>query len=319
MVLTGGVTRSGKWKSYASVAENLILQGYYNGVFEAIVDCRKAGNQTFIVVDAPSGSGKTLFGMALLLMDRDRIGLGGNLSAERNRFVSNGVDLKVVHCIWPAAIKGQTIYQDIIDEQSVIAPNKIFERAKFLDMQQVLNGKDTDSIERHVWFTVLQFVFELRIKEIAENEEKFSVSEFLEKKNLEGRHILIYADEVPTKLSELNVIYNLRESIKRIRGVSIVLSGTNSKAASMIGLSDATSTDINLKPWALFVTRLPSFQIELSDLKDTWNLAKSTLSSCQSDLVFARNAIESSLRCGNNLLYLVYSRDYIIFGEILFK
>ena len=287
MFLSGSDARSSKWQSYGSVAENLILQGFYNGLFEVIADCWKAGNkenkQVFIVIDAPSGSGKTLFGIALFLMDRDRTGLGGDLSQKRKELISKGIDLKVVYCIWPAAMSGQSIYEDIISEQSDIAPNMIYHRSKYLNMELVLNKNRSDKdLERHVWCQVLQYVFETDQSQIVKIEEKFVVAEFLVKKKLNGRYIFIYADEVPFKPSELNVIYNLREATKRISCVGIALAGTNSKAANMIGLSEATSiglseaasSDIDMKPWALFVTRLPSFQLELSDMRDTWQHAK---------------------------------------------
>ena len=67
------------------------------------------------------------------------------------------------------------------------------------------------------------------------------MSAFLKRKELLGRYILIYIDEVPIKPSEIYVIYNLREAIKRVRAVGIALAGTNSKAANMTGLSEATS------------------------------------------------------------------------------
>ena len=176
-------------------------------------------------------------------------------------------EIKVVHCIWPPSISAQSIYREIIQKQPTIAPNKIFERAKFLDIARVLD-KDTQEewIEKHLWFTVLQFVFELQEDKIKTNEAEFSVSVFRQEKNLVDRYILFFCDEVPIKQSELYVIYNLRETIKRVRNLGLLLSGTNAKAASMISVSEATSVDDNRQPWALFVTRLPRFQLNLSNL-----------------------------------------------------
>ena len=292
--------RSVTWKEYASVAGRLVMNGFYNGLLEGIVDCLKMDNNVFIVIDAPSGSGKTLFGIALLLIDKDFTDPECDVSSKRSELELQGLDLKVIHCIWPGSLV-QNIYKEIIKEQPFVRPNIIFERAKFLDMARVLQLEaDEEWIENHVWFTVLQYVFEIDKKKIVNSEAQFSVSEFRAAKNLADRYILIYADEVPVKPSELYVIFNLREAIKRVHSVGIALAGTNSKAANMIGLSEASSVDTDAAPWALFVTRLPRFQMELSNLKDIWENVKVQTARSSSDLAFAVNAIASSIHNGGN-------------------
>ena len=267
-------------------------------MFDVVVENLNCSKSTFIVIDAPSGSGKTLFGIALLLMDKDRA--VHKSEAKRSVFESKSINLKVVHCIWPASVGAQDIYESIIKNQPSVQPNKIFERARFLAMDKILEQKtEICWIEMHVWFTVLQYVFETEKEKIVRKVEDFSVSKFLQEKNLTGRYLLIYVDEVPIKPSEIYVIYNLREAIKRVRSVGIALAGTNSKAANMIGLSEATSLETNIIPWALFVTRLPRFQIELSTLKDTWKYIKHTAREI-TNLKYALNAVESSLLSGGN-------------------
>ena len=261
-----------------------------------MVESVKSSKSTFIVIDAPSGSGKTLFGIALLLMDKDRATRG----SERMVFQSHGVELKVLHCIWPASVGAQDIYKSILQEQPSVFPNKIFEHAKFLEMDRILDTRtDIDWIEQHVWFTVVQHVFEKDQEQIVRKEENFSVSAFLKRKELLGRYILIYIDEVPIKPSEIYVIYNLREAIKRVRAVGIALAGTNSKAANMIGLSEATSIEAGVVPWALYATRLPRFQLEQSNLNDIWQKVQETARQIE-DLKYAVNAVESSLLSGGN-------------------
>ena len=289
---------SDPWDNYVSLAENLISDGFYDGFFDGVVESLNCSKSTFIIIDAPSGSGKTLCGIALLLMDKDRA--VHKSEAKRRVFGAKGIQLKVLHCIWPASVGAQDVYESILKNQPSVRPNKIFEHAKFLEMDKILDKKtNIDWIEKHVWFTVLQHVFEAERENIIQKEEDFSVAKFLQQKNLTGRYVLIYVDEDPIKPSEIYVIYNLREAIKRVGSVGITLAGTNSKATNMIGLSEATSLETNVMPWALFLTRLPRFQIELSNLKDTWKNIKDTAPEI-SDLKYALNAVESSLLGGGN-------------------
>ena len=193
---------SDPWDNYVSLAENLISDGFYDGFFDGVVESLNCSKSTFIIIDAPSGSGKTLCGIALLLMDKDRA--VHKSEAKRRVFGAKGIQLKVLHCIWPASVGAQDVYESILKNQPSVRPNKIFEHAKFLEMDKILDKKtNIDWIEKHVWFTVLQHVFEAERENIIQKEEDFSVAKFLQQKNLTGRYVLIYVDEDPIKPSEI--------------------------------------------------------------------------------------------------------------------
>ena len=277
----------------------MIENGFYDGLFEAVEDLLK-GDSVFMVLDAPSGSGKTLCGISLLLVSR---GMEDSKYFSKSKYVhlaARKIQLTVVHCIWPLAVDAQPIYKLIRDEQTRIGiqANVIFERAKYLDMSKVSDS--ATNIEKYVWFVVLRYIFKSPDESLGTDEDAFDVCEFRRSKNLGSSILFIFADEVPINPHEVQVIANLRDALKRVRGVAIGLAGTNSKAASMIGLSEASSVDLNVKPWALFMTRLPSFQISASHLRVIWDRTRLLVAAHKSDLTLAVNAIESSIRRGGN-------------------
>ena len=289
------------WDEYASVALNLINSGFYDGLFEAVEDLLKCDN-VFMVLDAPSGSGKTLCGISLLLVCLSMKDSPYFSSSKQLQLLERRIELTVVHCIWPGAEKSQPIYKLIINEQSRIGIDAkiIFQRAKYLDMAKLSYEANDADIDKHVWCVVMQYIFQDPDEILETDEERFNVKEFRARKNLTKKIVFVYVDEVPIKPHEVKVIASLRDAVKRATGVAIALAGTNSKAANMIGLTEASSVNVNIIPWALFMTRLPCFQMSASHLKEKWEQTKTLIGKHRSDLNCAVNAIECSLHNRGN-------------------
>jgi hypothetical protein len=85
-------------EEYKGTARLLQKLGYYKGLTTAIESCIRNEN-TFVLIDCPSGAGKTLAGVALSLMDH-----------RRNPEASiGGGPVAVVHLVWPCAVNSQPI------------------------------------------------------------------------------------------------------------------------------------------------------------------------------------------------------------------
>ena len=60
---------------YTTAALNLLADGYYDGLIAAVNECFDTPS-TFAVLDCPSGTGKTLAGVALRQLDCEKGNLG---------------------------------------------------------------------------------------------------------------------------------------------------------------------------------------------------------------------------------------------------
>ena len=116
---------------------------------------------------------------------------------------------------------------------------------------------------------------------------------------------LFYFDEVPTEPREVWVFGIIRDAIKILESVVVVVAGTNSNAANIIGVGSedaASSSDVNSSdsPWSFYVTRLPKFVIvPNSATAVAWNeiVAQSTSGTSLDEV---KEVIESSIQTQAN-------------------
>jgi len=242
---------------YINVAEQLIKQGYYSRLLEVIIDTWMI-KHTFIVLDCPSGTGKTQTGIALLVM-------------AKMKFKISNRPLIVAHIVWESSVDSQDIYQAIEEYQTSQSINVrgFYTRAKhWLEMPDRIptSKKDANSYKEHVWKHFLKHVF---------------LDESIETLFLNGKGLFaLTLDEIPVEPADLALIGELRDALKIVREIVIILSGTNSMAANMIGLSSnkASYTVIQRSGdcWSYVVTRMPKFLPESSPYFEFWSEVKNT-------------------------------------------
>mmetsp|Transcript_2667 Transcript_2667/g.5668 ORF Transcript_2667/g.5668 Transcript_2667/m.5668 type:complete len:395 (+) Transcript_2667:143-1327(+) len=280
---------------YQKVAENLVKNKYYTGLLEAIDDCAKNPGY-FIVLDCPSGSGKTLAGVALREVER----VGSNR-------------LRVVHVVWNDAVHMQKIYGQILEDQhaqQLRAESFFYEAKVFLETyaSEISNLQATtrvNTLHKLVWEHFLQLLF---------TEEKaavFDLKQFELKHGLHGKILTIFLDETPTKFEDVRMIGRLRDILKTIRNVVLILAGTHAKAANMIGLSQGSvsSSDLDdLDPWAIVVTRLPKFSLSHSGLARSWRVIKRDINKFADTTVkHVVSCIQSSMDNGGNPRLIIWA------------
>jgi hypothetical protein len=110
--------------------------------------------------------------------------------------------------------------------------------------------------------------------------------------------LLIMIDEVPGDSEEIHCLGRLRDSLRVLKNVCVLLCGTHSKAANMVGLTNGdASREDNEAPvaWAYIITRLPRFDLEGSGLGLLW----ASLSSREGSKYICR-AIQTSISHGGN-------------------
>jgi hypothetical protein len=228
-------------RKYRRIAENLFCAGYYSGLISGIERCLKY-EDTFVLVDCPSGTGKTLAAVALSMQ-------GCNNKQKDLKLLIGRRPAFVYHFIWPDAIRHQTIYQEI----EMVSPQNA---ALFQNLRSL--GEATDP--EIVWETLA------------------SILPGFDPGSIKGgkKVLVLIIDEVPEDALSVHQLGRARDALKKLKGVCVLLCGTHSKAASMIGLSrsknnasrdTATST---AKPWAFIITRLPKFDLKISGLEGRW-------------------------------------------------
>jgi hypothetical protein len=118
-----GIPTDSKLLNYREVARNLIKNDYYSGLLEAIDDCAKNPGH-FIVLDCPSGSGKTLAGVALRELD----------CSLTTKLECRFKNMRVVHVVWDDAVCMQKIYFEILGWQFAqhVRADKFFRTARVL-------------------------------------------------------------------------------------------------------------------------------------------------------------------------------------------
>ena len=121
--------------------------------------------------------------------------------------------------------------------------------------------KDMVSYKEHVWNHLLGDVF---------------LSESIRSMFLNSKVILALEwDEIPVQPVDLALVGELRDELKIIEEIVIILSGTNSKAANMIGLSSGKASFSEGKDlgecWSYLVTRMPRFVPDISPYFEFWS------------------------------------------------
>eukprot|EP00291_Cryptomonas_curvata_P016406 CAMPEP_0172152682 /NCGR_PEP_ID=MMETSP1050-20130122/989_1 /TAXON_ID=233186 /ORGANISM="Cryptomonas curvata, Strain CCAP979/52" /LENGTH=597 /DNA_ID=CAMNT_0012821063 /DNA_START=136 /DNA_END=1930 /DNA_ORIENTATION=+ len=85
---------------------------------------------------------------------------------------------------------------------------------------------------------------------------------------------VIILDEIPHEVKDLALIGDIRDALKMVNKVVVILSGTNSKSANMIGLTSCYASSQNSEKdhskWSYLITRLPHYFVEASELKNSW-------------------------------------------------
>jgi hypothetical protein len=250
--------REKDWEEYICVAKALIDKGCYEWLLSAIVDCFKFKN-TFIVFDCPSGSGKTQTGIALLVLAEKKVMILGR-------------ELIVAHIVWPSAVEAQWIYQAIEADQCrhKVNVNGFFKRAqewlKMPDRLEVLKIGGGE-YKNHIWEHCLKYLF------LDSTVQAKFMSE-------EGIFVLMW-DEIPVESTDLVMIGELRDGLKVVKNIVIILSGTNSKAANMIGLSTGQASSSAIigsgDYWSCIVTRMPKYDPGSSPHFQFWSAIQGTV------------------------------------------
>ena len=239
---------------FRRVARKLIVDGYYSGFLEAIKDSMRVP-EAVIVLDCPSGSGKTLAGIALRELDCTR---ANNLA----HCFDKRVKLKVVHVVWEKAVDSQNVYRAIVTEQE---SERIFGQAVFSCARRFITRSDLDV---HAKFAeILKSVFP------ESGSSDLDLAAYVRKLGLEKKRLIFFIDEIPTSCDDIQFVGTIRDFLKKIPDVTVILSGTHSKAANMLGLQQGAASSRELRPcqpWALLITRLPGFALDASGLSRSW-------------------------------------------------
>ncbi len=208
------------FKGYAEVAAYLLNHGWYQPLLNVASECLSFRTaNTFIVLDCASGAGKTQLGFALMMLANKEI-----------PYLLNGMELEVAHIVWPTSVASQDIYVSMQKYQSTrgIEVSSFFGNMKaWLEYRPMYTASEVE-YENSLWDHVFSKLFKKRIDRWA-------------------KLFVIILDEVPLDAKDLALIGDIRDSLKLVRNVVVILSGTNSKAANMIGLTngDASSRAID--------------------------------------------------------------------------
>jgi hypothetical protein len=293
------------------------LTGYYSGIIDAVTECGKINTQAtipvFAVLDLCSGSGKSLAGVALRLLD-EKITSFPDLIA-----IKEPLKWRVVHLFWGNVSGNQKVYDQIESKQKndgLYVSRFCSQFAKFAIEWEEHQGT-TDEKRDFLWNRLMQYLFE---PERNIDHATFSKQQFLEKHGLQNTLLLLFIDEVPVEPSEVRILGMIRDALKFLENTVVVLSGTNSRAANMIGLSvqgDASSSTSHSagSAWSLLISRLPRYvQVPDSSTCKLWNLLQS-----KSDLAgsekFIMKVIEGSISSiGANPRLIVFAIEKLYAG-----
>ena len=261
------------------------------------------------MIDAPSGTGKTLAGVALRELDYSRPDAFIPIASQNK--------LRVVHCVWPQAVSDQVVYGEIHEAQKMcgIYPSVLIGRGRsFVNTPIPSYENDRDEYEIYVWENLLQYVFG------AEEQEPFNLERFLAAKQLVDCKIVLFFDEIPCDPVDVKLLNDLRDVMKFIRNVVVVLAGTNAKAANMVGLSIRCATSSlpvgDGYHWALLITRLPRFCLEFANLKELFGeICENPLIGRCPDLKVVIAAIQRSINTGGNarlIFFAIHALQHVI-------
>jgi hypothetical protein len=217
--------------SYMKTAFYLLKHGYYDGLIEAI-QCCFARTDAFAILDSPSGSGKTLAGVALWLLDSTRC----------PDFKIAGTPITVFQFVWPTAVGSQQIYRDIVASSKSLS-TLFFESVKQFNFDQ-FRGLPFPS--GYIWENLIGCLF-----------PGVDTAEY----RTGARSLMIIIDEIPDDPEEVALVGRLREALKAVDNLCLLMVGTNSKMATMVDISKASS-GLDFEEtvlWGMIVTRLPRF------------------------------------------------------------
>jgi hypothetical protein len=247
------------------------MAGYYNGLLQAVEECTSK-QRAFMVIDCPSGRGKSLSGIALRLLDRSC-----ECEPVARKFGNN---TRVAHIVWDKALDSQKIYQPLHQQQESdgVHVNSFYPRARQLYREETATGIPIDRIsgdrEAYVWEKLLQFLF------VKNAQDPFDLNLFKVVHGLDqGRLLILFLDEIPTDPIDVHFIGWVRDLVRFVPKILVILAGTNSKAANMLGLmsGEASANDYNAQyqHWSFLVTRLPAYNVVLSSFSARWDLCQS--------------------------------------------
>ena len=163
---------------YTNAALELLRRGYYHGLIPAVNECFASPN-TFVVLDSPSGTGKTLAGVALRQLDCVKGDLGSRHGLENTR---------VAHIIWPTAVESQKNYGEIETErQKSDLSIEFIAKARAFNFQQF----HADKLQRRnkILAGYLQFLFPHR------QLGTFDYEKFVQENQLKDRKSLVITDD----------------------------------------------------------------------------------------------------------------------------
>jgi hypothetical protein len=281
------------FKGYADVAAYLLNNDWYQPFLNVALECLNFRSaNTFIVLDCASGAGKTQLGFALIMLAKIEI-----------PFMLNDMELEVAHIIWPTSVASQDIYVSMqkYQQNRGIKVSSFFRNMKAWLKHHPVYNADNVEYENSLWDHVFSKLFTKHIERWA-------------------KLFVIILDEIPLDAEDLALIGDIRDSLKMVRNVVIILSGTNSMAANMIGLTsgDALSrvTHQEHARWSYLITRMPQYFVEASRLRDAWTEIQSY--DCSElpnrryqDLQNAINAITISIQNHGNPRLIDFSIDVL--------
>jgi len=272
-------------EQYKSTARMLHKMGYYKGLTMAI-ECSLRNENTFVIIDCPSGSGKTLAGVALSLLDH----------RQTPKALIGGAPVAVVHLVWPKAVGLQRIYRDIVKQTGV---NQLFfDRASAFDYVALNSIDDATEKEQYVRDNLLDVLFP----------GMDSALESADAKKNSQKSFLVIIDEIPEDPMGVKLVCEIRDALKLVKNLCLVLSGTNSKASNMIYLSEskgvASSRNDDPSLWAVIVTRLPRFVMDSSFVATKWDEMNQPQFTMLSQIL---DAIKCSISNGGNPRIIVFA------------
>ena len=316
-------TRSESLEDYTKTAHHLLVTGYYSGLIGAVQECRQANigaaSPVFAVLDHCSGSGKSLAGVALRLLDEKGARLR-DLSTIKKSLTEKW---RVAHIFWGNVSTNQKVYDEIEAKQKKdgLYVSRFFsEFAKFAMEWEEQKGTQDDKRD-FVWERLMQYLFE---PTQVLGHDTFSKEQFWEKHGLEGNLLLLFIDEVPVEPAEVRILGIIRDALKTLQNTVVILSGTNSRAANMIGLTvygaaSSSGSHPADSAWSLLITRLPRYvQVPDSSTCKLWNLlkSKSDLADSEQDIM---KIIESSISSmGANPRLIVFAIE-ILYSIVMNK
>jgi hypothetical protein len=230
------------------------------------------------MLDCPTGTGKTLAGVALSLLDyrqNPEASIGGSPVA-------------VVHLIWPKAVSVQPIYSAIVKQTGV--NHLFFKQASDFKYWLLKSIRDEAEKAQYVRENLLHGLFP------GMNIEQMSKTS-----------LLVIIDEVPEDPMDVQCIAEIRDALKLVKNLCLIMSGTHSKASNMIGLSQGmTTVGNNYAPslWAMIVTRLPRFIVKSSFVAEEWEEMNQSQFTW---LLPVLDAIKCSISNGGNPLLIVFA------------